>query len=42
MVADDLEQLEAGLMIYDAYYRWARDASEETHNWPASGFKAAR
>src|SRR5690606_5005922 len=32
MYADDLEQLEAGMLLYDAFYRWARDASEETHN----------
>ena len=31
---DDLEQLAAGMTLYDAFYRWARDASEETHNWP--------
>jgi hypothetical protein len=31
--ADDLEQLEAGMLIYDALYRWCRDATEETHNW---------
>jgi hypothetical protein len=35
MYADDLEQLEAGMTLYDAFYRWARDASEETHNWPS-------
>ena len=35
MFADDLEQLEAGLTLYDALYRWCRDATEETHNWPA-------
>jgi len=34
MYADDLEQLEAGLLLYDAFYRWCRDATEETHNWP--------
>lgn len=34
MYSDDLEQLEAGLMLYDALYRWCRDATEETHNWP--------
>lgn len=34
--SDDLEQLEAGLAIYDALYRWCRDATEETHNWPAT------
>jgi rhodanese-related sulfurtransferase len=32
--SDDLEQLGAGLAIYDALYRWARDATEETHSWP--------
>ena len=35
MYADDLAQLAAGLALYDAFYRWARDASDETHNWPA-------
>jgi rhodanese-related sulfurtransferase len=35
MYADDLAQLEAGLMLYDAFYRWCRDATEETHNWPS-------
>jgi rhodanese-related sulfurtransferase len=40
MYADDLEQLVAGMLIYDALYRWARDATEETHNWPATGGKA--
>jgi rhodanese-related sulfurtransferase len=34
MYADDLEQVEAGMLIYDALFRWARDATEETHNWP--------
>jgi len=33
---DDLAQLEAGLALYDAFYRWARDAVAETHNWPAA------
>jgi hypothetical protein len=36
MFKDDLAQLEAGMLLYDAFYRWCRDASEETHNWPAS------
>ena len=40
MFRDDLEQLEAGLLLYDAFYRWCRDATEETHNWP-SGQKPA-
>ena len=35
MFTDDLAQLEAGMSLYDAFYRWARDATEETHNWPA-------
>lgn len=42
MHADDLEQLEAGLALYDAYYRWARDASDETHNWPTNRPGGAR
>lgn len=32
---DDLAQLEAGMTIYDALYRWARDGFEEGHDWPA-------
>jgi rhodanese-related sulfurtransferase len=35
MYADDLAQLEAGMTLYDAFYRWCRDAVDETHNWPA-------
>ncbi|NBJ09759.1 chromate resistance protein ChrB domain-containing protein [Microvirga arsenatis] len=35
MYADDLAQLEAGLPLYDAFYRWCRDATDETHNWPS-------
>jgi hypothetical protein len=35
MYADDQEQLEGGLLLYDAFYRWCRDATDETHNWPA-------
>jgi rhodanese-related sulfurtransferase len=31
MYADDLAQLEAGLALYDAFYRWCRDAVEEKH-----------
>ncbi|RUM96922.1 sulfurtransferase [Pseudaminobacter arsenicus] len=34
--ADDLAQLEAGMGLYDAFYRWCRDATDETHNWPSS------
>ena len=35
MYSDDLEQLEAGMLVYDAFYRWCRDATDETHNWPS-------
>lgn len=31
---DDLAQVEAGMTLYDALYRWARDALDETHAWP--------
>lgn len=41
MFSDDLAQLSAGLALYDAFYRWARDATDETHNWPA-GHAASR
>lgn len=30
---DDLQQLDAGMILYDALYRWARDGQGETHNW---------
>jgi hypothetical protein len=33
MYADDLAQIEAGLALYDAIYRWCRDARDETHTW---------
>ena len=36
MHSDDLVQLGAGLALYDAFYRWCRDATEESHNWPAA------
>ncbi len=35
MHRDDLVQLAAGMDLYDAFYRWSRDAVTETHNWPA-------
>lgn len=34
MYADDQAQLQAGLALYDAFYRWARDATAEAHSWP--------
>jgi len=36
MFRDDLQQLEAGMALYDAFYRWARDATGEGHDWPAT------
>jgi hypothetical protein len=36
MDRDDHAQLDAGMTLYDALYRWARDAVNETHNWPAT------
>ena len=32
MHSDDLNQLEAGMVVYDALYRWCRDAVDETHD----------
>ncbi len=40
MYSDDLAQLEAGIALYDAFYRWARDATDEQHNWPTNTGKA--
>jgi rhodanese-related sulfurtransferase len=42
MYRDDLAQLDASMGLYDAFYRWARDAIGETHNWPtpAAGGRA--
>ncbi|WP_170330022.1 chromate resistance protein ChrB domain-containing protein [Ruegeria arenilitoris] len=31
---EDHQNLEAGLHLYDALYRWARDGFEEHHDWP--------
>lgn len=40
MFDDDLEQLDAGMLLYDALYRWCRDATGETHNWPTNKVKS--
>ncbi|PHR16998.1 MAG: sulfurtransferase [Hoeflea sp.] len=40
MFRDDLQQLDAGMLLYDAFYRWARDATNEGHDWPAASTKA--
>jgi rhodanese-related sulfurtransferase len=42
MFADDLEQLDAGLALYDALYRWCRDATGETHDWTSHASKKSR
>ena len=36
MYSDDLAQLDAGMALYDAFYRWCRDATGGTHNWPTN------
>src|SRR6185436_11923226 len=38
--SDDLEQLDAGMILYDAFYRWCRDAVDETHDWVSHIAKA--
>lgn len=35
MFGEDLAQLDAGMVLYDAFYRWCRDATGEMHDWPA-------
>ncbi len=40
MFRDDLQQLEAAMPLYDAFYRWCRDATAETHNWPSTKTRA--
>jgi rhodanese-related sulfurtransferase len=36
MYSDDLQQLDAGMTLYDAFYLWCRDAVDEAHNWPSA------
>ena len=33
---DDTAQLNAGIAIYDALYRWSRDGQNESHEWPGN------
>ena len=33
MYRNDLAQLDASMGLYDAFYRWCRDATKEEHNW---------
>jgi len=42
MFSDDLEQLDAGMLVYDALYRWCRDATGETHDWVSHQPRRAR
>jgi rhodanese-related sulfurtransferase len=42
MYDDDLAQLEVGIGLYDAFYRWCRDATAETHNWPTNRARGSR
>ena len=34
MFRDDSQQLEVGMVLYDALFRWARDGMDEGHDWP--------
>ena len=36
MYRDDHAQLDAGMALYDALYRWARDGRDEGHDWPSA------
>jgi rhodanese-related sulfurtransferase len=38
---DDNHQLVAGMVLYDALYRWARDGEGEGHDWPSSALAHA-
>ena len=40
MHKDDQQQLMAGLTLYDAFYRWARDAQSELHDATSHGERA--
>lgn len=42
MYDNDLAQLDAGMLLYDAFYRWCRDATAETHNWPTNKPRGGR
>jgi hypothetical protein len=33
MFSDDMEQLRHGFVVYDALYRWLREARTESHSW---------
>ena len=42
MHSDDLAQLEDGMILYDAFYRWCRDAMDESHDWVSHTPKRGR
>lgn len=42
MYPDDLAQLETGMLVYDALYRWCRDARGESHDWTSHAPARAR
>ena len=42
MYRDDTAQLAAGLPLYDALYRWARDGYDESHDWPSAGTRGGQ
>ena len=42
MYKDDVAQLEASLPLYDAFYRWCRDAVGEAHNWAGHQARGGR
>lgn len=37
MYSDDVAQLDAGMSLYDAFYRWSRDATTKRHSWENLG-----
>jgi rhodanese-related sulfurtransferase len=39
MYRDDNAQIDAGMLVYDAFYRWSRDAVDEKHDWPQPASK---
>lgn len=38
--ADDHEMLSHGMVIYDAFYAWCREAQDEPHGWPPRDWPA--
>jgi len=40
MYRDDIAQIDAGMLLYDAFYRWSRDAVDESHDWPQPAARA--